>query len=95
MERKEYLDRIKAYAVAKAAGNQRDLERVKVQWRNRKDAAPISCYPWKYELSYDLSDPNGKPIHTAVLLDCTANCLYDVPLDAVEKERDNASPTTQ
>ena len=90
MERTEYLGRIKAYAMAKAAGNTHDLERVKVQWRNRKDAAPIPCYPLKYQLGYDLSDPDGKPIHTAVLLDCKANCLYDVPLDAVEeRERDN------
>lgn len=84
MERKEYLGRIKAYAMAKAAGNKRDLERVKVLWRNRKDGDPIPCYPWKYELSYDLNDTNGKPIHTAVLRDCAANCLYYAPLDAVE-----------
>lgn len=80
MERKEYLGRIKVYAIAKAAGNANDLERVKVIWRNR-NGPPIPCFPWKYELSYT---PDGNPIHTAVLLDCKANCLYDVPLDAVE-----------
>ncbi len=82
MERKEYLGRIKVYAIAKAAGNLSDLERVKVVWRKRKDDSPIQCYPSKYQLSYN---PDGTPHHTAVLVDCAANCLYEVSLGEVEE----------
>lgn len=82
MERKEYTGRCKVYAMAKAAQNQRDLERVKVRWKNR--TTTITCYPKAYKLGYK---PDGTPIHTAILIDCTnGKCQYDVLLDEVEAE---------
>lgn len=75
MERKEFIGRCKAYALAKAKGDKRGLEDSKVLWRGN------SCIPESYKLSFEL---DGTPRHSAVLVDDCVNATYTVRLSEVE-----------
>ncbi len=81
MNRQELLGRAKVCAISKAKGDKRGLESVKVLWQSAKYGSSIACYPVAYKLSYN---PDGTVIHTACLIDCEANALYEAPLDEVE-----------
>lgn len=80
MNRQELSGRAKVYAISKAKGDKGGLESVKVVWRSAKYGSNIVCYPEAYKLSFN---PDGAVRHTACLIDCEANALYEVPLDEV------------
>lgn len=73
MERKTYLDRCKAHAIAKGRGNPGSIT---VRWRN------LTTFPEGYYLHYDAT---GAVIHTAVLVDANANAIYKVRLSEVDE----------
>lgn len=81
MNRQELSGRAKVYAISKAKSDKRGLESVKVVWRSAKYGSSIACYPVAYKLSYN---PDGTVRHTACLIDCETNTLYEVLLDEVE-----------